>query len=163
MSTLIQISNPQNPTVLTTNGIPVAGTIAETDCAIIAVNQFELNTADMFTTLAKHHVLQGTTGTSTYRLYYNNIPTFAGGSLIATSGVLAPVNNSSSFSRFFTISGSNIIGGDSINQSETDYSQTPDTSTFIDLGNTMYFIFTIENSDLSIIADVPKFVIQIFK
>ena len=163
MSTLIQISNPQNPIVLTANGIPVAGTIAETDCAIIAVNQFELTPGDMFTTLAKHYILNGTTGTSTYRLYYNNVPTFLGGSLIATSGNLLTVNNSGSFSRFFTISGSNIIGNDSTAPDATDYNQTPDTSTFIDLGNTMYFIFTIENSDLSITADVPKFVIQIFK
>ena len=162
MSTLIQISNPQNPIVLTASGIPVSSTIAETDCAIIAVNQFELNPGDMFTTLAKHSII-ATTGTSTYRLYYNNVPTFVGGSLIATSGTLTPVNNSCSFSRFFTISGSNIIGADSISQSETDYTQTPDTSTFIDLGNTMYFIFTIENSDLNTISDVPKLVLEIYK
>jgi hypothetical protein len=162
MSTLIQISNPQNPIVLTASGIPVSSTIAETDCAIIAVNQFELNPGDMFTTLAKHSII-ATTGTSTYRLYYNNVPTFVGGSLIATSSTLYPVNNSGSFSRFFTISGSNIIGSDSTSQDATDYTQTNDTITFIDLGNTMYFIFTIENSDVNTSSDVPKFVIQIFK
>jgi hypothetical protein len=162
MSTLIQISNPQNPIVLTMDGNPVAGTIAETDCSIIRVDPGQLNSRDMFTTLAKHNII-ATTGTSIYRLYYNNVPTFVGGSLIATSSALTPGLNSGSFSRFFTISGTNIIGADPIGQVETDYNQTDDAITFIDLTNTMYFIFTIENSDVSIIADVPKFVIQIFK
>jgi hypothetical protein len=161
MSTLIQISNPQNPIVLTRNGTPVAGSISETDCAIIRVDPGQLNPRDMFTVLAKHHAI-ATTGTSMYRLYYNNIATFAGGSLIATSSSLSSVNNSGSFSRFFTISGTNIIGSDSTSQDATDYTQTSDTVTFIDLTNTMYFIFTIENSDVSTIADVPKFVIEIF-
>jgi hypothetical protein len=161
MSTLIQISNPQNPIVLTRNGTPVAGSISETDCAIIRVEPGQLNPRDMFTVLAKHHAI-ATTGTIMYRLYYNNIATFAGGSLIATSSSLDSVNNSGSFSRFFTISGTNIIGSDSTSQDATDYTQTSDTVTFIDLTNTMYFIFTIENSDVSTIADVPKFVIEIF-
>lgn len=163
MSTLIQLSTKQNPLVLTTVGNPVGNTIAETDCAIIQVNPGELNSRDMFTVLAKHYVFQGIAGTSIYRLYYNNVPTFVGGSLISTSANLLPAINSGSFSRFFTISGNNIIGNDSTTPDATDYNQSPDTITVIDLTNPMYFIFTIENTDFNTIANVLKFVLEIYK
>jgi hypothetical protein len=163
MSTLIQLSTKQNPIVLTTDGTPVAGTIVETDCAIIQVNQGQLDNRDMFSVIAKQLIVNGIVGQSLYRLYYNNIPTFAGGSLIAQSASLDTINNSSSFSRYFTISSGNIIGADNIQLLNDDFNQTTDTTTYIDLGNTMYFIFTIENTDPSIIADVPKLVLEIYK
>jgi phage terminase large subunit-like protein len=68
MSTLIQLSTKQNPIVLTTDGTPVAGTIVETDCAIIQVNQGQLDNRDMFSVIAKQLIVNGIVGQSLYRL-----------------------------------------------------------------------------------------------
>jgi hypothetical protein len=166
MGTLITLNENNNPQVYVATGIPVATTITETESAIIRIPANTLQPDDMISVRAKvHKLVGGAPGSqSTLRVYHNNAPNLVGATLIATSGAIDSINNLQSFYREFIINGSNLYYVNPItSQIPDDLNSIDSLNSFIDLGNDLYLVFSIENFDLGDVCNWVKCVASIYR
>jgi hypothetical protein len=166
MSTLITLSGANNPQVYVATGLPVSTTITETESAIIRIPGNTLQPDDMISVRAKaHKLVSGILGSqSILRVYHNNVPNLIGATLIATAANIDGVNNLESFYREFIINGSNLYYIDPITSFQADdLSPIASSNSFIDLGNDLFLIFSIENADLGDVCNWVKCVASIYR
>jgi hypothetical protein len=166
MSTTITLSGNTNPKVYVATGIPVSTTITETESAIIRIPGNTLQPDDMISIRAKaHKLVSGILGSqSILRVYHNNVPNLIGATLIATAANIDGVNNLESFYREFIINGSNLYYIDPITSFQADdLSPIASSNSFIDLGNDLFLVFSIENADLGDLCNWVKCVASIYR